>query len=175
MDDLVNIDIIRKQRHDFMNVLQVVYGYSQMNKNDELESYINKIINQYNIIGEFYRLGDLNFAICMEKVLNLLWDKNIDVDLNFEIESFSKIIFDTEFDKKQILVNNIFKEFISLKAIIIYIDIYEDSNGLNISISNNPMLEEISISNMKRESKLDGLDIFKTINNLDMCYRIIVI
>lgn len=174
MDNLDKIDIIRKQRHDFMNVLQVIYGYLQIGKKNELERYINKVIEQYSMIGEIYRLGDVNFSVYMEEILNLLWSKNIDVDLNLEIESLNKKIFDSELDKKQNLVNTIFKDFLNLKVIIIYINIYEDSYGLNISISNNPELGDTLIDNMKRTAGLDDLSIYKIIDNPDLCYKIVI-
>ncbi|WP_193353682.1 Spo0B domain-containing protein, partial [Clostridium tetani] len=36
------IDSLRTQRHDFMNEIQVLYGYMQINKYEEALNYLKK-------------------------------------------------------------------------------------------------------------------------------------
>ncbi len=37
------ITLLRKQRHDFINHVQVIYAYLQMNKQEKAEEYIDKL------------------------------------------------------------------------------------------------------------------------------------
>lgn len=65
MDELVRI-----YRHDFLNVLQVVGGLSQLNKTERLMAYIRKASEEVQQFGRFIGCGDPRLALLIyEKLL----------------------------------------------------------------------------------------------------------
>ena len=49
------INVLRKQRHDFMNDLQVIYGYLQIKRPQGALDYIDRLSKQNEIISEIYK------------------------------------------------------------------------------------------------------------------------
>lgn len=128
------IHLIRKQRHDFMNDLQVIYGYIQIGKEGLALKYIEKISLENEYISGLYSLGDKYLAFCMELNIKKLRKNNIDVEVILEIESFNENFFDIDYSKKRDLVNNIFNEFERNKSECVYIYVFEDTLGQSILI-----------------------------------------
>ena len=60
------IELLRKERHEFMNNLQIIYGYLQINKNDKALEYIKKVSKNNSILSELYNLRDNKFAYNLE-------------------------------------------------------------------------------------------------------------
>jgi sensor histidine kinase regulating citrate/malate metabolism len=48
---------IREQRHDFMNHIQVVWGYLQLKKPDEAIRYIARINEEFNVLGSLFKIS----------------------------------------------------------------------------------------------------------------------
>ncbi|MDI3312655.1 MAG: Spo0B domain-containing protein, partial [Thermoanaerobacterium sp.] len=48
LDDEEMIRIYRQQRHDFLNYIQIILGYLQIDQKDRAIDYIHKIINEIN-------------------------------------------------------------------------------------------------------------------------------
>lgn len=149
------IDLYRKQRHDFMNDVQVIYGYLQLKREEETKEYIGKVIEQNKNISRVYALGDKYLGFFMEQSLKKLWEKDTIVELDIEIESFSKEVFSKEYNKKSILVNNIFNEIENNKYKFVYIYIFEDEMGESLLIANN----ESSVN------ELDWMDDWEEVNS----------
>ena len=76
MEDIEKfINAFRKERHDFMNCVQIIYGYLQLDNTKEAIRYINKIIGENKAISNLYALGDQSFGFCMEKIIKNLKQK----------------------------------------------------------------------------------------------------
>lgn len=169
------IDVHRKQRHDFMNNIQVVYGYLQLKREEEMKKYLNKVIEENRTISKVYVLGDQFFGFFMESNLRRLWERDVIVELDIEIESFSKEVFSKEYNKKSILVNNIFNEIENNKFKFVYIYIFEDEMGESLLIANN----ESSVNELdwmddweSVDSDLGDIKLFKFISNNTFAYRL---
>lgn len=82
---------LSEQRHDFFNLLQVIYGYTQLKKADKVLEYIRSYSSKLENIGRVYN------SKCI-KMADLLYTKEKEaenVDLNFEVSveiSFDPII-----------------------------------------------------------------------------------
>lgn len=143
------IDVIRKQKHDFANIVNTVYAISVMNKpdcNEKIRSYLKNIINDSTTPNYFYDTGNdyLDGLLAMKK-------KDADNEgVNFEVD------FDCAFDDIKIKDNDLVKIISNiidnaLEALKKYenenkvISIYHwiEDNKSNLSISNNgPKIKE---------------------------------
>lgn len=136
MNDLDDfIDILRRQRHDFMNDVQIIYGYLQINKQNEAIKYIERLCEQNKVISEIYSLQNNSAALCLERNIRKLWTKSRDVIYDSEV-TLHDCDFKEEYDIKCSLIDVIFDEFENSNSKYIYIYIYEDGNGKNITVSN---------------------------------------
>ncbi len=146
MDDLQNsIHLIRKQRHDFMNDLQIVYGYLQIGKSDNALKYIEKLGEENKTISSIYALGDNLFGFCMEDNIKRLTQKNIQIETNIEIEKFYCEVFSKDYSKKYNLINNIFSKFENNSIKHVYIYIFEDDIGQSLLVCNDEsIVDELS-------------------------------
>ncbi|KEI00993.1 Spo0B domain-containing protein [Clostridium botulinum] len=130
------ISEFRKQRHDFMNYVQIIYGYLQLDKKEDAKRYINKIIGENKNISKIYSLGDQYFGFCIENLIKELNEKEIEFELDIEINGFSKKVFCDEYYKKQKILNNIFHELENNNLRFVYIYIFEDELGESLLIAN---------------------------------------
>ncbi|OFI07213.1 hypothetical protein CLOACE_04040 [Clostridium acetireducens DSM 10703] len=154
------INLIRKQRHDFMNDIQIIYGYIQTNKIDKACTYINKISEINEAISEIYNLGDNNFALCIESNIRKLIRNDVKFDIDIEIEFFNFNIFEKSYDKKCTLVNNIFNELENNGTECVYIYIFHDDLGQSLLISDDEgMLDEINWMENWNKEKIDIVDL----------------
>ncbi|MGE5677262.1 MAG: Spo0B domain-containing protein [Pseudomonadota bacterium] len=74
---------LSEQRHDFFNLLQVLYGYTQLKKSDKVLSHITDYCRQMENIGRLYN------ARCI-KLADLLYTKGKEadsIDLNLEVNA----------------------------------------------------------------------------------------
>jgi hypothetical protein len=176
MDNLENsIHLIRKQRHDFMNDLQVVYGYLQIGKNDNALKYIEKLSEENRTISSIYSLGDNFFGYCMEYNMKKLLQKNICVETNIEIEKFYKENFNKDYNEKCNLVNNIFSKFENNDIKNVYIYIFEDEMGQSLLVCNDESVaDELSWmeSWQKVDINLDNVSLHECSYGNNIGYRI---
>ncbi|MCY6355749.1 Spo0B domain-containing protein [Clostridium sp. ZS2-4] len=141
MEGLNNfINYLRKERHDFMNDIQVIYGYIQLERNKEAKQYIQKIVEKNSCISRVYALGNEYFGFLIEENLKKFLNKGIKVELHIEIDGFLKTTFQKDYNKKRILVNNIFNEVENYKSDFVYIYIFEDELGESLFIANKESL-----------------------------------
>ncbi|AKX93313.1 signal transduction histidine kinase [Moorella thermoacetica] len=57
------ISLLRWQRHDFLNHLQVISGYLQLKKNDRALAYLRQVIDQLEQIGRIMHLQEPALAL----------------------------------------------------------------------------------------------------------------
>lgn len=149
------ISVIRKQRHDFMNDLQVIYGYLQMKKPQGALEYIDRLSKENEIISEIYRLQDNGFSLCLENNIKRLWANEIKVEIDMEITDFKNKIFEKQYNIKSDLVNTIFMEIEDTNQKFIYIYIFEDELGESLLVANN----EATADEIKFMDKWQPIDI----------------
>ncbi|MCY6484283.1 Spo0B domain-containing protein [Clostridium aestuarii] len=169
------ISNLRKQRHDFMNDIQVIYGYLQLEREEQAKKYIEVMIKQNEQISSIYALGDEHFGFFIENVLKDLKNREIELDINIEINEFSKKVFASEYNKKIDLVNNIFNELENNKCKFIYIYIFEDELGQSLLIANNELAAD-ELEWMEEWKKIDlninDINLYKYIFNNEYAYRL---
>ncbi len=82
---------LSEQRHDFFNLLQVLYGYTQLKKSDKVLAHIKDYCTQMENIGRLYNCKCIKLA-------DLLYTKDKEaesIDLNLEINidvSFDPVV-----------------------------------------------------------------------------------
>ena len=171
-----NILLLRKQRHDFMNDLQVISGYLQMKRPEGALEYIEKLAKQNIIISEIYKLQDNRFSLCLESNIKKLWLNEVKVEIDIEIDNFKSKIFEDQYNKKNNLVNTIFMELEDTNQNFIYIYIFEDELGQSLFIANNEsMVGDISWMDewQQIDRDIDDLRIYKCSFDNNIAYRFI--
>jgi histidyl-tRNA synthetase len=177
MNELENyIGLLRKQRHDFMNDLQVIYGYLQMMRPQGALEYIDRLSKENEVISEIYRLQDNGFSLCLENNIKRLWANEIKVEVDIEITNFKNKIFENEYNKKSDLVNTIFIEIEDTNQKFVYIYIFEDELGESLLVTNNEsMLGETSWMDewQQIDIEIDDLRVYRCGFDNNIAYRLI--
>ena len=177
MNELENyISLLRIQRHDFMNELQVIYGYLQIEKPQGALQYIDKLSKQNQIIGEIYKLQDNEFSLCLENNIKRLWANEVKVEVDIEISNFKKKIFENSYKKKSDFVNTIFMELENTNQNLVYIYIFQDDLGESLLVTNNEdMNDEISWMDewQQIDIQIDDFKIYKCGFDNNIAYRLI--
>jgi stage 0 sporulation protein B (sporulation initiation phosphotransferase) len=87
------IQLIRLQRHDLMNELQIVHGYLSMGKIDKVKAKVNQIIEASNQERTLTNLDCPNFALWLIQV-NLLHN-HIRFTYDIHTDNRNMQVFDT--------------------------------------------------------------------------------
>ena len=170
------IRLLRKQRHDFMNDLQVIYGYLQIKRPQGALDYIDKLSKENQIISEIYRLEDNRFSLCLESNIKKLWANEIKVEVDIEISNFKNEIFVNEYNKKSDLVNTIFMEVEKTNKKFVCIYIFQDELGESLLITNNEsMIGDVSWMEewQQVDTQIDGFNVYKFGFDNNIAYRLI--
>lgn len=177
MSELENyISLLRKQRHDFMNDLQVIYGYLQMKRPQGALEYIDRLSKENEIISEIYKLQDNAFSLCLENNIKKLWANEVKLEIDIEISNFKNKIFENGYNKKSDLVNTIFMELEDTNVNFVYIYIFEDELGESLLIANNEaMIGETSWMDewQQIDMEIDDLRIYRCGFDNNIAYRLI--
>ncbi|OPJ55557.1 Spo0B domain-containing protein [Alkalithermobacter paradoxus] len=101
-------ELLKEQRHDFLNEIQIIYGYMKLNRTDKVIEYINKCSKNAKINS---KLSNLN---CIELYI-MLSDKfkranNLGLCIDFEVYSVG--------EKKDIVVKNLDDAVFSFEKIV---------------------------------------------------------
>lgn len=80
-------ELLREIRHDYLNDLQLIYGYIRLNKPDNAIKTINSISERSRIDSKLSKLNCLNFYILLMKIYkNSIY---LDLNINFEVQIYS--------------------------------------------------------------------------------------
>ncbi len=97
------IEQMRLQRHDFMNYLQVIYGYIQINKPAEAINYI-KNINKYMIaLSKIFNLECDTLGMFFQEFISKCNKFYIEIEIDLRIEYISCEHFSKDIEKRKIL------------------------------------------------------------------------
>jgi hypothetical protein len=111
---LYSIDQMRIQRHDFMNYLQVIYGYIQIGKPQEVVSYIKNINNKMAVLGNVFNLDNPEIALILQEFFANCSKNGIEFEFYTELEYISCDLFSKNInvarktfnEALEILINN---------------------------------------------------------------------
>lgn len=83
--DHMNFDlskkILKQKRHDYMNDIQIVYGYLMMNKKEKAIEKIQSIIQKNTIEGQLSKINSPYLYEELNKFILNLFNKGVDIDL----------------------------------------------------------------------------------------------
>ncbi|MFA5384555.1 MAG: Spo0B domain-containing protein [Eubacteriales bacterium] len=84
MDTDMFLEIIRMLRHDFLNHIQVVSGYLQLNRTEQAKQYIDEALMQINRFGEILHLKPPEVAAALLEARNMAAKYGVEIDLRAE-------------------------------------------------------------------------------------------
>ncbi|MGI5880552.1 MAG: sensor histidine kinase [Syntrophomonadaceae bacterium] len=79
------IQVIKGQRHDFINHIQVIYGFLSMQEGDKAREYLKQLYRDVQISGDVLQLGIPALSAMLLVKMGVAEGKNI--SLNIEIET----------------------------------------------------------------------------------------
>lgn len=148
----VNLEVVnylRKQRHDFMNSIQVIWGYLQLNKIDNATEFIYDLNTRFNVYGKIFKIEYPFLALLFYNKINKVYDSDIYVDIDIAKDCKFDVLYGYDFDKLYILEDYIDKaiyEIIKNNSKKLFINIYNIEQRLYIEISNK-YIDYINIDN----------------------------
>lgn len=80
------IQFLRIQQHDFMNHIQVIHGYLQLNKAHKAIEYIEDIIVQKQNLSALYKLHDPEMVACLLSGLHKAAFHQVDLNIVLDSE-----------------------------------------------------------------------------------------
>lgn len=122
LDDEEMIRIYRQQRHDFLNYIQIILGYLQIDQKDRAIDYIHKIIDEINEERSIFLLNTQSII----RLLKLKYElKRRGINLSIKIDD---------------IVEDIDVDAVSIKAIEDYspdvqLHIKQGKNGIEYILS----------------------------------------
>lgn len=78
-------ELLRHQRHDYMNLFQIVYGYLQLNKRDQALKQIKWINSMTSSISKAYRISIFSISMLLEE--KIMKADNYSVLLEYNVYS----------------------------------------------------------------------------------------
>lgn len=78
--DLIK-ETLKQKRHDYMNDIQLVYGYLMMNKNEKAIEKIENIIKKNKVEGQLSKIQSHMLHKSLEKFIKTIFSRGRDLDL----------------------------------------------------------------------------------------------
>ncbi|MTI66682.1 MAG: hypothetical protein FH753_08790 [Firmicutes bacterium] len=143
INDIRNLS--REQRHDYMNILQIIYGYLQIKKENKAVEHIKKVTDITQNISKVYALSIPSISLLLDKKIRKAGYEGVKFIYNIN-ECFDTSYRDIENEKYIVnrlneIINNIidFSEVYNKKVIILKIK--EDQYNLTFNIKT-PFIKE---------------------------------
>lgn len=128
-------DLLKNQRHDYMNLFQIVYGYLQLNKKDKALNQIKWINSMVSSISKVYRISIFSISMLLEEKLKKA--DNYSIHLEYNVYSKLDETLRTVANQKQIIekIDDVFdiiikKAYDQNEENLISIDIHECSDNI---------------------------------------------
>lgn len=132
--------LLKEQRHDYMNMLQIIYGYLQLNKRDLAIEQIKKSINSSYNSSKCFCISIFSIALLLEQKMKLGESKGIEII--YDVDScVNSEIRDINYENKVIdYISNLFDFFFDCTYKVgqgskLYINIYEDMDKIEFVFS----------------------------------------
>jgi hypothetical protein len=107
------VDLMRMQRHDFMNYLQVVYGYIQINKPKEAVEYIKCVNNKMTMLSKIYNIDCSVLSVLLNDFVFQCTKYYIGTEFFTEIESIDEDVFTKDIDNVKVKFDRVFEWIIN--------------------------------------------------------------
>ena len=75
---------LRDQRHDFINHIQVIWGYLQLNKSNLASEYINRILIRFEVVGRIFKINNPSLSLLLYD--NVLKASKLDIAVDFDAD-----------------------------------------------------------------------------------------
>ncbi|HBM74551.1 MAG TPA: hypothetical protein DD429_03215 [Clostridiaceae bacterium] len=90
------IRYLREQRHDFINLIQVIWGYLQLNKSDKAKEYINEMLIEFELIGSIFKINNPSLSLLLYNNVLKARKSNITVDFDADLDFLNKLCDDND-------------------------------------------------------------------------------
>jgi sensor histidine kinase regulating citrate/malate metabolism len=146
------IEQIRAQRHDFMNYLQVIYGYIQINKTADAAKYIMQINKNMTALSKIFNFECDIFALFLQEFIFECSKIGLETEFNSEVEYISCSKFSKDIEKKKNILDSAFNKFLEemkksdKESRVIYLNIIGDPENFKVVIRNSKGLGDGIIS-----------------------------
>lgn len=135
------IKYMREQRHDFMNHIQVIWGYLQLDKPKNALEYIAELNKKLAVFGQVFLIESPVLSLFLYKCIRRAYDLEKTIDFDFEALNLENFLMHN-YNEKLIIMEDLFGELINRitkddEDKNIYIDVYNDEEILYIAFSNN--------------------------------------
>lgn len=145
-DEIVNH--IRAQRHDFMNDMQVIWGYLQLGKPEEAGKYIVRMNSCMDLYSRIFYLGNPTLSLFLYDNINRAKKLGLSVEFSSDLERVGDGAFTSGYNEKLNLMECMFQELVEKSqetGSTIYIDIYSEDYNLYIVFANNPDCDNLDL------------------------------
>ncbi|NLB87650.1 MAG: hypothetical protein GX790_00235 [Syntrophomonadaceae bacterium] len=132
MDAAEVVALLRRIRHDYGNHLQVISGYNELGRPDEVREYIAEIIQEITQEKRILELDDSELGLFLFKQMLLANDLGIILRYKeISIVSGQRLIDNFEPYKT---IENIVKENILFQNTVMEVSIYEENDQIKVEI-----------------------------------------
>lgn len=153
-------NLLREQRHDYMNIFQIIYGYLQLNNKDMAIEHIKKAINSSSNSSKCFYLSVFSISLLLEKMIKVCENKGIEIVYDVDSCVNSDIRHINEENVVVDCISKLFEIFIdctqkNADGAKLFIDIYEDVDKMEFIFNGNideKLLEHRSkeVNNIKK-------------------------
>ena len=123
--------LLREQRHDYMNIFQIIYGYLQLNNKEMAIEHIKKAINSSSNSSKCFYISIFSISLLLEKMMKVCESKGIEII--FDVDSCVNSDIRCIDDENTIVdcISKLFEIFIACthkndNGVKLFVDIYED-------------------------------------------------
>lgn len=127
--------LFREQRHDYMNYIQIIYGYLQIGRIDKAIGEVGNVIAMNSNISKMYNLSILSISLFIDKWYKIF--SNADIKVFYSIKNLTDFEIRVVDNDKEIIqnldyiFNDIYEEFQEESSGEIGLDITEFEEGIN--------------------------------------------
>lgn len=180
-DDMI-VDLLREQRHDFMNHIQVIWGYLQLNKAKHAVQYIVEINKKMESISRLFSMDSGSLSLFLYDYFKKMHEKGLLIEFNYAADSIKSEFITSMFEDKVCIINKVFDEVIERSAFAlkdtIYIDVTQNGEELEILIANTKCAdysEKISCCDkLNNHISGNGIDAYIEADNSNITAKIVL-
>lgn len=152
------IGYLREQRHDFMNHIQVIWGYLQINKSEQAVSYIKEVNRKNESLGRVLKLGNSKAALFFYDLIKKAHIMGFNVDFEVESEDLDGY-FTSDSSMKFEVIDEVFHGILKKTECRenhneIFLDLFAEDDILYIQLSNTSNFDSDIIHCSKGNSSL---------------------
>ena len=161
----------RNQRHDYMNIFQIIYGYLQLNRKEDAIDQIKKVTSMTQNISKLYSISIFSMVLLLER--KIMQANNLGINLNIEVETESNSEFraiDNEeelLEKAREIIDCLLYQHSEDQELTINMKIIENIDSIEITILTNSQycnLDKVKyIENLYDEAKVHNNKIIITL------------